>query len=403
LKQATTRDEQSIIKANNLVAVDLYSRLAKEDGNLLVSPFSIFAALCMAYAGARRNTAEQMESALHIKIPQNGFHQVFCRFSALLDVSERIDLVIANALSMKAEKQILASYKSLIKNVYRGDILDFSVNAINDWVSRQTRGHITHIVDNLNTAVLILVNAVYFKGLWDFQFDKHETKDSDFYLLSAKTARIPLMHQIDTFRYAEKPAMQILEMVYKGCKQSGTPEQLSMVVFLPKKRNGLPKLEKRITAEYVQKTIASLTERRVKIFFPRFNLETEYELKEPVKDMGMAEAFTQNADFSGITDNPEGLMIQSIIHKATINVDEEGTVATAATAIKEVSGAMPLIKIPQRIPAFHADHPFLFLLRDMNTGIILFVGRFTAPVGLTPKARSRCSLFKTLANRFWNA
>jgi len=399
MMEITKKDEQSIIDANNFVAVDLYSRLAKEDENLFISPFSILAALCMAYGGARGNTAAQMEKALHIVIPQDGFHQVFNRFSALLDVSQGYELAVANALSMKVERQILDSYKNLIKSVYRGEFLKFSANAINDWVSKQTRGHITKIVDDLKTAVLMLVNAIYFRGVWDFQFEKDNTRDSDFYMMSRKSVPVPLMHQTDKFRYAEKPGMQVLDMVYKGHQRSGKLEQISMVVFLPRKRDGLAKFEGGLTAKFVQQSIASLREREVEVFFPRFSLETQYELYKPVKDMGMTEAFTPEANFSGMTAEPAGLMIDSIIHKAMIDVDEEGTLATAATALLMPTAAPFRITNPPRIPIFRADHPFLFLLRDVNTGIILFIGRFVAPIGPEGKRSSFIPLIKTLTNR----
>jgi serpin B len=389
------KDEQSIIEANNLVAVDLYSRLAKADENLFISPFSILTALHMAYAGARKDTAAQMEKALHIKIPQDQFHQIFNRFSALLDVSEGYELTVANALSMKIERQILDSYKNLIKSVYRGEFLEFSVGVINNWVSRQTRGHINRIVDNMDAAVLVLVNAIYFRGLWDRQFEKENTRDSDFFLMSGKTARVPLMHQMNTFRYTENPSMQILEMVYKGHQRSGRLERVSMVIYLPKKRDGLAELERGVTAEFIQQTIASLRKCNVDVFFPRFSLETAYGLNEPIKGMGIAEAFTPDADFSGMTADPQGLRIDSIIHKATIDVDEKGTVATAATALLTRS----LRAIP--FPVFRADHPFLFLLRDVNAGIILFIGKLMVPIGPTRKRNTYISSIKTLAARFW--
>jgi len=147
----TKTDEQSIIEANNLFAVDLYASLARERENLFISPFSILTALYMAYAGARGKTAAQIESALHITIPQERFHQAFNRFSGLLDVSEGYELAIANALSMKVKRDILDSYKNLIKSVYRSEFLEFSADVINAWVSKQSRGHINKIVGDLKT------------------------------------------------------------------------------------------------------------------------------------------------------------------------------------------------------------------------------------------------------------
>jgi serpin B len=391
----TKTDEQSIIEANNLFAVDLYASLARERENLFISPFSILTALYMAYAGARGKTAAQIESALHITIPQERFHQAFNRFSGLLDVSEGYELAIANALSMKVKRDILDSYKNLIKSVYRSEFLEFSADVINAWVSKQSRGHINKIVGDLKTSVLMLISAIYFRGVWDSRFEKYKTRESDFFLPSGKIVQVPLMHQTDAFRYVKIPTVQILEMAYKGYKRPGALEKLSMVVFLPRKRNGLPELEKSITAEFIQQSIASLQRRTVEVFFPSFRLDTTYELLVTLEGMGMAEAFTQSANFSGMTDNPEGLMIESVIHKATIDVDEQGTVATAATALGMEFGATPGM-MPERIPIFRADHPFVFLLRDVNTGIILFFGKFNSPIGACQ--RTSLSSIKALAD-----
>jgi len=242
---------------------------------------------------------------------------------------------------MRSEKQILDSYKDLIKNVYGGEFLKFSVDVINAWVSKRTRGHIKKILEpnSLETAVMVLANAIYFKGIWHFQFEKKETRDSDFFSQSGETLQVPMMHQTATFRYDNNPSMQILEMVYKGYERFSRTKKVSMVVFLPKKRSGLPKVEDWITAELLQKSIASLQKRKVEVFFPRFSLETEYKLSKPIKDIGIAEAFTPSANFLGMSNDPGVIMIEEIIHKATIDVDEEGTVATAATAVRMTLGA----------------------------------------------------------------
>jgi serpin B len=225
-------------------------------------------------------------------------------------------------------------------------------------------------------AVLILVNAIYFRGVWEYQFKKGKTRESDFFLTSGETARVPLMSQKATFRYAEKHAIQILEMEYKRYKRSGTTERVSMIVFLPSERDGLPKLEEEFTAEFIQQSIASLRKLEVEVFFPRFSLETAYKLNEAIKNMGIVAAFTEDANFSGMTDDPRGLKIESIIHRATIDVGEKGTVAAAATMVE-----MTLIGLPPPPPVFRADHPFIFLLRDVNTGIILFIGKLEVPRG----------------------
>lgn len=372
------KEEQSIIEANNIFAVNLYSQLAKGGKNIFISPFSLLTALYMAYAGAKEDTAAQMERALHIAIPRDEFHRIFNSFSPLLSATRDYELALANALSVKSEGQILKSYRNLIKSVYGGEILKFSSDVINKWVSKKTHRHVREIVNDaaLANAGLMLLNAIYFRGIWENQFKKGKTRESDFFLTSGETVRIPLMNQKASFRYAKKPAIQILEMEYKGYKRSGTTERVSMMVFLPSERDGLPKLEEEFTAEFIQQSIASLQKLEVEVFFPRFSLDTKCKLNKAIEDMGIVAAFADNADFSGMTDDPRGLKIESIIHRATIDVDEKGTVAVAATMVGMLLGP------PPSLPVFRADHPFIFLLRDVNTGIILFIGKLEIPSGI---------------------
>jgi serpin B len=383
-------DEKSIIESNNLLAIDLYFSLAREDKNIFFSPFSILTALFMAYAGARKNTAVQMERALHIKLQQDRFHQVFRQFSPQFDASEDYELSIANALSTGSDRHILDSYKDFIKNVYGGEFLEFSAGHINNWISKKTRGRIKKIIDpsSLGTTLLILLNAVYFKGVWQFQFKKNNTSDSDFYLPSGKTVQVPMMRQVALLPYDENPSMQILEMAYRGRMRD-----ISMVVFLPKERNGLSRFEEIISAKLLQQNMSNLREREVEVFLPRYSIEAGYKLNNAFRGMGMVDAFTTDADFSGMTDNPDGLMFEKILHKATIDVDEKGTVAAAATAMMMTLGSY------NPPPVFRADHPFLFLLKDVNTGIILFIGKISNPVESYKESGSSIPFIKRLVRR----
>jgi len=387
-------DEKSIIESNNLFAMDLYFRLAREDGNIFFSPYSILTALFMVYAGARKNTAVQMERALRIMFQQDRLHRVFRQFSSQFDVSEDYELSVANALSTGNDRYILDSYKDFIRNVYGGEFLEFSASHINNWVSKKTHGHIKEIIDpsSFGTTLLVLLNAVYFKGVWQFQFKKNKTSDSDFFLPSGKTVQVPMMHQVAFFPYDENPSMQILEMIYRG-----KIRDISMVVFLPKERNGLHRFEESISAKMLQKNMRNLRKREVEVFLPRFRIEAGYRLDDAFKDMGMVDAFTTDADFSGMTDNPDGLMFEKILHKATIDVDEKGTVAAAVTAMMMTLGSY------QPPPVFRADHPFLFVLRDVNTGIILFIGKMSDPVESYKKSSSSQPFIKGLVRRLWRS
>lgn len=170
-----------------------------------------------------------------------------------------------------------------------------------------------------------------------------------------------------------------------------------MVVFLPKERNGLQRFEESISAKLIQQNMRNLRKREVEVFLPRFRIEAGYELSNAFKDMGMVDAFTTDADFSGMTDNPEGLMFEKILHRATIDVDEKGTVATAATAMMMTLGSY------EPPPVFRADHPFLFLLRDVNTGIILFIGKMSNPAESYKKSSSSQPFIKGLVHKLWRS
>jgi serpin B len=241
-------------------------------------------------------------------------------------------------------------------------------NTINSWVEEQTNGKITDIIpkgvlDALTR--MVLVNAIYFKGDWTSQFKEYNTQEQEFYVTAEETVKAKTMYQTGKFRLAEDADTQALEMLYKGNK-------LSMLVLLPKQKDGISKLEETLTAEKLSGLVTTLRKTMVEVTFPKFKVETRYELIPPFTSLGMKDAFADAADFSGM-DGTRNLNISAILHKAFVEVDEKGTEAAAATAV-----GVTLMSAPS-YPRFNADHPFLFLIRDNATGSILFMGRMVNP------------------------
>jgi serpin B len=288
-------------------------------------------------------------------------------------------LFTANALWGQQGFRFKPDFKKAVANFYDGafnevDFLalpDEAVKTINAWVSGKTGGKIKDLIQrdliDQNTR-LILTNAIYFKGKWREEFKKASTRDEDWHGQGA-TKMVPMMHRSGDYFYYEGNDFQALDLPYQG-------EQLSMLVVLPRKKDGLDSLEIRWTAAgtYQQVTAALQHEETVIVSFPRFKMETEFKLKPVLCDLGAELAFSAGADFSGIGE--ERLRISEVVHKAFVEVNEEGTEAAAATGV-----IMSLCAFkPELDPkVFQADHPFLFFIRDRNTNAVLFSGRVLDP------------------------
>ena len=381
--------EEELIKATSTFAIELYSQLRETEKNLFFSPFSIFTALAMVYAGARGSTANQMEQTLHIPLEQHQFHMALKNLLRILRNDESFKdtvLSIANLLCIKEGYDLLEKFLWTIEDNYNAPIwkLDFSLveesrAKINAWVSEQTRGKIKNIIDSIDTEMrLILINAIYFKGMWENTFDKQYTKDEHFTLISDEKLVVPMMHQTKNFSYLEDEQFQILEMPYKANLIFGKREQISMVIFLPKQSNSLSELEPLLTIQKIEDYFSRLREQyaqKVKVFFPRFTINMKYKLRKYLLDLGITEAFTKNADFSGISKEPI-IFISDIIHKTFVEVNERGTEAAAVTAMRVVGASIGPRKEP---PIFRADHPFLFIIQDLQTKTILFIGKLMNP------------------------
>jgi serpin B len=343
----------------------------------------------MVYAGARGSTAKQMEQTLHIPLEQHQFHMTLKKLLRILrsDESNKDTILsIANLMCVKEGYDLLEKFLWTIEDNYDAPIwkLDFSLDVetcakINAWVSEQTRGKIKNIIDAIHPEMrIILINAIYFKGEWEKTFDKKYTKDERFTLINGEKLLVPMMHQTNNFSYLEDDQFQILEMPYKGNLIFGTREQVSMVVFLPKRFNSGSELDSLLDIQKIEDYLSRLREQyaqKVKAFFPRFTINLSYTLTKFLSNLGITEAFTTNADFSGISKEPD-IFVSDVIHKAFVEVNEKGTEAAAVTALRVVGASIGPRKEP---PIFRADHPFLFLIQDSQTKTILFIGKLMNP------------------------
>ena len=380
--QKTAR--QTVVKGNNEFALELYAKLRTQEGNLFFSPYSISTALAMAYAGARGETESQIAKALHFSTTPSAAGGFAGEFGAIVkDLNVRgakgsYELNVANALWGQRGYGFLSEFLELIKNSYGGELneVDF-VNAsetarqtINSWVEKQTRNKIKDLIQQgmLNSMTrLVLTNAIYFKGNWARRFEKDKTKESPFTLTNGKEVNVPMMNQTAEFNYMEADDFQGLELPYVN-------DELSMIILLPRKVDGLRGLEEKLVLEKFSGWLSELSKRKVIVSIPKFRLTSQFGLADVLQSMGMTEAFSGKANFSGMNGKRD-LFISAVIHKAYVDVYEEGTEAAAATGVIMKTTSV----MPGQIPVFRADHPFLFLIRDNKSGSILFIGRAMNP------------------------
>ena len=371
-------------------AVDLFAAFKKQErGNLFISPYSIAAALSMTNAGARGNTQAELTRALHL--PQSGGHAEMGALIAELNASTRngqprgFRLAVANRLFGARGAKFLPDFLAVNASQYGAPLeqLDFmnalepSRKTINQWVEQRTENRIQELIPAgqlTKDARLVLVNAIYFRSDWAMPFVKPFTKDAPFHIAADKKVTAQLMLRIGEFPYYEEAGkLQVAELPYTG-------DELSMLVLLPAEKVGLDAFESSLSVENIQKWTAALAPRSVKLQLPRFKLTWGVKNVIPqLSELGIHDAFVyRKADFSGM-DGGNSLIISLVLHKAFVDVNEEGTEAAAATAVVTApGGAPPAVQQPKE---FKADRPFIFLIRHKPSGATLFIGRVTNPLG----------------------
>ncbi|KFR12229.1 Serpin B6 [Opisthocomus hoazin] len=377
----------SLCVANTTFALDLLRKLSenKSGQNLFFSPFSISSALSMVLLGSKENTEAQIAKVLCLNKAEDAHRGYQSLLSEINDPGTKYILRTANRLYGEKTFQFLSSFIESSQKFYHAGLeqTDFmhawedSRKQINGWVEEKTEGKIRNllaegVLDSMTR--LVLVNAIYFKGNWETQFDKESTVEMPFHINKKETKPVQMMFKKDRFNmtYIGDFKTQILELPYVG-------NELSMLILLPNaiqdESTGLEALERELTYEklidWINPEMMDCTE--VKVSLPRFKLEEDYDLKPLLSSMGMPDAFDlSKADFSGISAGRE-LALSEVVHKSFVEVNEEGTEAAAATA-----GVM-MLRCALIVPEFTADHPFLFFIRHNKTSSILFCGRFCSP------------------------
>jgi serpin B len=378
--QAAT-DQATVVRASNQLALDLYGAVRTKGGNLFFSPYSISTALAMTYAGAKGDTAKEMAQTLRFPLDQNKLHPAVADLMHQVQGAgkkRKAQLVVANALWGQQNYHFLPGFLQVTRDHYNAGLreVDF-INAtdsarrtINDWVEGQTQNKIKELLQpgirilNPNTR-LVLTNAIYFKAAWARPFPERNTRDETFFA-DGKSATVKMMHGGVRTKYARFGDLQVLELPYEA-------NELSMLAFLPRK-GGLAAFEKTLTPGNLAKWQAKLSDHQVDVKLPKFEVMSEFRLDDALKALGMKRAFDGRADFSGMT-SQERLFLGAVVHKAFLDVNEQGTEAAAATAAVVKARSVG----PSDVRFFRADHPFVFLIRDTRSGCVLFLGRLADP------------------------
>ena len=371
----------AVAAATDRFGLDLYAKLRSTPGNAFFSPLSVSTCLAMAAAGAKGATRDQMVSAL--RLPDDG-PATDDGFKALLagvndPARKGYQLSTANAIWAQRGYPWRAEYRARVSGGYGAGLIDADFRAdpdgerkrVNAWVEKETHDKIKDLLapGTVTPATrMVLANAVYFKGDWATKFDPKRTKDAPFTAADGTKKPVPLMYRVGTVRLHQEDTFQVADLPYLG-------DEVAMTVVLPRAADGLPAVEAKLAAAgSLTRFVSNRPTYDVRLYLPKFKVETEYEMTPALKALGMTTAFG-DADFSGMHSGSEHLNISAVVHKAFVEVNEEGTEAAAATGAVMRATAAPVGEPPM----FRADHPFLFLIRHIPTGAVLFVGRYEKP------------------------
>ena len=381
-------DVEELVGGNTDFALDLYQSLSESYGNLFYSPYSISLALAMAYGGAAGETETQIAETLSFRLPQDRLHSAFNALDQELAPSSQekegggFELSIANSVWGQEDHGFLQDYLDTLSLNYGGKLRDVDFRGqpqdarirINDWVSEETGGRIEDLLspDAIDRFTrLVLANAVYFKAEWQLPFDERATSRGPFYGLDGSESRVDMMRQTANFSYAQGDGYQAVELPYKG-------GDMSMVILLPDEGR-FGDIERSLDADRLGAVLEGLETRRVRLTMPKFELEATLGLADTLEGMGMPNAFDEKkAEFQGmdglscLAGDDECLLISDVVHKAFVSVDEDGTEAAAATAVVVGITKSVIIEEPVELTI---DRPFVFLIRDRETGTVLFLGR----------------------------
>jgi serine protease inhibitor len=372
-----TSDQVSLIGSENSFAFDIFRKVLENSQvseNLIISPISISSALSMTMNGANGQTLDAMLEALRITgITPSIINESYKNLTnALLSVDKRVSISIANSVWTENNFVVKKPFINILTEFYDAESESFDANdpsapgKINNWIDSKTNGLIKNMIDQLdNNTVMLLINAIYFKGKWESQFDKTKTIQGSFYKQDGMTSQVPMMKQISDFKVYDGDGFTMAEFPYgQG--------NFVMDVILPDENTGIDNLMPLITENNFTEWLNHMGGRKTDLTFPRFKYGYKKQLNDILSSMGMEIAFTDNADFSNISDID--LLISFVLHQAFIDTNEEGTEAAAATVVGIIAtstGTGPII--------LNLDHPFIYIIRETTTNSILFMGRVADP------------------------
>ncbi|ARG97284.1 serpin family protein [Legionella micdadei] len=390
----STTDYNTQKEALNEFAFDLYKQVAQSNQNIIISPYSLSSLLVILLNGAQGNTQQQLAKLLHFNyengknnfnldaIDQELLGSNACPRDAYCKPNDNNTVfLIANALWADRSFSYIPAFLTTLQQAkvtqfHQADFKNLPEKArttINNWVEKKTNGYIQQLIPQgaiSKDTKLVLVNAIYFNGLWMLPFQRKNTLLKPFLLKNGVSVQTPMMNQENRFLYSEDEHLQLLQLGY-------TNSNIKLAILLPKGNYTTQDVLKTLNQEIFSKLVSASIEQKVQVSIPRFNLDSTFDtLSSTLQKMGLKEAFTDQANFSKMTKS--ALSISAIIQKAIIKVDEKGTVATAATSTLLIATAA----YPQPIIKFNANHPFLLVLFDAKSGIILFIGQVMNPTGV---------------------
>lgn len=382
-------DRDSLIASQTAFAFSLLPALESPNPNRIYSPYSIATCLSMAIIGARGNTESEMQKALFLNVDRKNLPKVSALLNQSLlpkkDIENNYRLNIGNALWVDQGTFLLADFRYAIEEQFKAklSLIDFTneekaIGTINSWISEQTQGKIPKILNpgDLNPlSRLVLTNAIYFEGNWKHPFDPAQTTPTPFFTTPDASSSTLMIAQTNRFPYYENDLIQALAMPFLGVSQDNG--RLAYLVLLPKSGDNFQMMMQELPSSFSE-WLKALSLQRVSVKIPKFTLSNRFDLNGALRRLGMEDAFTSEANFIGI-DGMRDLMINKVIHETFFALDEKGVSATAATAVSLNIKSMP----PQEPPIeFTADHPFLFLIVDLNSQEVLFLGKFEQPGAL---------------------
>lgn len=372
-----TQGQTNLIESGNEFAFDIFERIILKAGsseNVMISPLSISYALSMSVNGAEGETREAILDALRLNgLSTDELNRSYSDLTEdLMKVDRKVIMEIANSVWTEDDFNVKKPFLDILSEYYKAEAGSFDIDdpsapdAINEWIEEKTNGLITEMIQTLpDNTVMLLINAIYFKGQWKMQFDEKATSDMPFFRSGGGTVNVPMMKQKENFRFFQGDGFKIAEFPYgQG--------NFVMDVILPDEADGLTEVMARLGGSGFSSWINAMTEKELQVSFPRFKYGFRLTLKEILTDMGMGIAFTDAASFSNISEQYD-LLINEVTHQSFIETNEEGTEAAAATVVEVGTTSVPVILV------FNMDHPFIYIIRETTTNSIIFMGRVSDP------------------------